>query len=317
MNARYKAMRVVLIFWTLFIGLGAVLGSTCMFIDPGGKLLQMDGLLPYFRVLPFSETLFTDYTFSGIALLAVNGVTNLTAATLLFFKKKSGVVLGMTFGFTLMLWITIQFVIFPTNFLSVSYFIFGVLQFVTGYICFVGMKQSEFVEAEEQDFPSIGSDKSKLIVYFSRTGYTKRLALEAAAKSGAVVFEIVAKERIKGDAGFWWCGRYGMLKKSMPIENLNTLLSNYDEVTLYTPVWVLGISAPMRKFCEENAGKIKKVNYVFTHFMNSGFFNLAAKTDKILRARHGYVRSYRVRFGVAKEIKQKRNLKWVGLIIAG
>lgn len=60
-----------------------------MVIDPSGKLLQMDGLLLYFRVLPFSETLFTDYTFSGIALLAVNGVTNLTATTL-FFKKKSG-----------------------------------------------------------------------------------------------------------------------------------------------------------------------------------------------------------------------------------
>ncbi len=277
-----------------------------MVIAPGGKLLQMDGLLLYFRVLPFSETLFTDYTFSGIALLAVNGVTNLTATTL-FFKKKSGVVLGMAFGFTLMLWITIQFIIFPTNFLSVSYFIFGVSQFVTGYICFVGMKQSEFVEAEEQDFPLIGSDKSKLIVYFSRTGYTKRPALEAAAKSGAVVFGIAAKERIKGDAGFWWCGRYGMLKKGMPIENLNTLLSNYDEVTLCTQVWFFVISAPMREFCEEIAGKIKKVNYMFTHFMNSGFFNPAAKREKILGIKHGYVRSYRVRFGVAKEIKQKRN----------
>ena len=110
-----------MIFWTFFIGLGAEFGSTCMVIAPGGKLLQMDGLLLYFCVLPFSETLFTDYTFSGIALLAVNGVTNL-AATTLFFKKKSGVVLGMAFGFTLMLWITIQFIIFPTNFLSVSYF---------------------------------------------------------------------------------------------------------------------------------------------------------------------------------------------------
>lgn len=86
-------MRVVLIFWTFFIGLGAEFGSTCMVIDPSGKLLQMDGLLLYFRVLPFSETLFTDYTFSGIALLAVNGVTNLTATTL-FFKRNRGSFLG-------------------------------------------------------------------------------------------------------------------------------------------------------------------------------------------------------------------------------
>ena len=45
---RYNKTRKVLIFWCLFIGIGALYGSVCMLIDPTGKLLGMDQLLPYF-----------------------------------------------------------------------------------------------------------------------------------------------------------------------------------------------------------------------------------------------------------------------------
>ncbi|MGN1053532.1 MAG: hypothetical protein ACI4SH_09120, partial [Candidatus Scatosoma sp.] len=106
-NKRYVLSRRALIFWTLFIGTGALWGSLCMLIDPSGKILRMDGMLPYFQVLPFAETLFRDYVFSGIALLIVNGLTNLTAAFLLFRRKKAGEILGGAFGVTLMLWIVI------------------------------------------------------------------------------------------------------------------------------------------------------------------------------------------------------------------
>ena len=72
---RYKITKRFLVFWCLFVGIGAVWGSTCMLIDPTGKLLKMDLMLPYFQVLPFSDILFQNYTFSGIALLIVNGVS--------------------------------------------------------------------------------------------------------------------------------------------------------------------------------------------------------------------------------------------------
>ncbi len=50
------------------------------------KIMGMDAMLPYFRVLPFADILFTDF-FSGLALLIVNGLTNLAAA-LLSAKKR-------------------------------------------------------------------------------------------------------------------------------------------------------------------------------------------------------------------------------------
>ena len=140
---RYNTARKWLLFWTLFIGIGAVAGGLSMIIDPSGKALHMDGMLPFFQKLPFAEVLFQDFLFSGFALLIVNGLTNLAAAIMLLKRKKLGVILGGVFGITLMLWICIQFYMFPLNFMSLSYFIFGLCQAVTGYAAWVLLKRSE------------------------------------------------------------------------------------------------------------------------------------------------------------------------------
>ena len=113
-KSRYKPTRRALIFWTLFIGICAVAGAAGMFYDPSGK---------------------------AMALLTVNGISNLIAAFLLFKNKKSGIILGGIFGITLMLWICIQFYMFPMNFMSTTYFIFGFLQAVTGYAAWVFYEQ--------------------------------------------------------------------------------------------------------------------------------------------------------------------------------
>ena len=118
----------ILLFWTLFIGVGAVAGAAGMLLDPSGRALGMDAMLPYFQVLPFADVLFRDLTFSGWALLIVNGLTNLTAASLLLAKKNAGITLGGLFGVTLMPWIRIQFYMFPPNFMSTIYFMFGFAQ---------------------------------------------------------------------------------------------------------------------------------------------------------------------------------------------
>ncbi len=140
---RYDTARRWLIFWTLFIGVGAVAGGLSMILDPSGKTLRMDGMLPYFQVLPFAKTLFQDFLFSGFALLIVNGLTSLTAAVLLLKRKRLGVILGGVFGVTLMLWICIQFYMFPLNFMSTAYFIFGLCQALTGYVAWRRLRQAE------------------------------------------------------------------------------------------------------------------------------------------------------------------------------
>ena len=51
-HSRFQTARELLIFWTFFIGLSAVAGAAAMLIDPSGRALGMDAMLPFFQVLP-------------------------------------------------------------------------------------------------------------------------------------------------------------------------------------------------------------------------------------------------------------------------
>lgn len=302
---RYKITKRCLIFWCLLIGIGAVYGSFCMFIDPTGKLLKMDTMLLNFQILPFSNILFQNYIFSGIALLIVNGISNLIAAYLLIKNKKSGIILGAIFGFTLMLWITIQFIIFPFNILSTTYFIFGIIQLITGYMTYVFYKQGQF-KINLADYKNVGRNSDILVVYFSRMGYTKKIAYEEANKTGANIIEIKAKEKIDNTSGFWWCGRYGMHKWNMPIENINVDLKSYKTIIIVSPIWVFSVSAPIREFCYKYCKNIKNVQYIFIHFMNASFKNVANEVDEILHNKREKFTSVCVRFG---KVKFEREIK--------
>lgn len=279
--SRYRPARRMLLFWTIFIGIGAVAGSSAMLIDPSGGLMGMDAMLPYFQKLPFAEKVFQDFVFSGISLLIVNGISNLTAAALLIANKRIGAVLGGVFGITLMLWICIQFYMFPLNFMSTAYFIFGFIQAITGYMTVVFYDQEHFT-VSESDYPNIGSDPTKLVVYFSRMGYTKKRALEAADRTGAEIYEVRAAERTSGTLGFWWCGRYGMHRWAMPIEDIGVQLEKYDHVTVCSPVWVFNLCAPMREFCKKASGRIRSADYILVHHQKSLYANAADEMDRLL-----------------------------------
>lgn len=300
-KSRYTTAHKWLIFWTLFIGIGAVAGALAMLIDPSGTAMGMDAMLPYFQVLPFAKILFRDFTFSGWALLMVNGLTNLTAAGLLLAKKRLGVILGGVFGVTLMLWICIQFYMFPPNFMSSAYFVFGLAQAITGYAAWVFQKQEAFT-VNEGDYINIGTDKTKLVVYFSRMGYVKKVALEAANRTGADICEIKATERTSGTLGFWQCGRFAMHRSDMPIEPVAANLEKYDSVTICSPIWAFSLAAPIRSFCRLSSGKIKQADYIFVHHTNGNYENAAREADRLLDLKHGKLINVRCRKGSFKQL---------------
>ena len=296
MKSRYQTARRILIFWTLFIGIGAVAGAAAMLLDPSGKSMGMDAMLPYFQVLPFANRVFQDFVFSGWALLIVNGLTNLTAAGLLLAKKPSGDVLGGIFGVTLMLWILIQFVIFPFNFMSTAYFLFGLAQALTGYAAWV-FRQQESFRADRADYPNIGTNPRRVVVFFSRMGYARKLAYEEANRTGAAVYEVRSTERTAGTLGFWWCGRYGIHRWAMPIERISIDLTAYEHVTICTPIWVFALAAPMRAFCRQSAGKIQSADYILVHHQNARYESVADELDAILGITRTSLRSIRCRMG--------------------
>ena len=301
-HSRYKIARRWLLFWTLFIGLGAVAGALGMLLDPSGRALGMDAMLPYFQVLPFADVVFQDFTFSGWALLIVNGLTNLTAAELLLARKRAGVILGGVFGGTLMLWICIQFYMFPPNFMSTIYFFFGLAQAATGWAAWVFWQQESF-QVDITQYPHIGTNPDRLVVFFSRMGYVRRIAYETAERTGAAVYEIRAAERTEGTLGFWWCGRYGMHHWDMPIEPVTADLTAYAHVTVCAPIWVFALAAPVRTFCRAAAGKIREADYILVHHQNSRYENAAAEMDRLLGLHHTPFTTLRCREGHYKEIK--------------
>jgi len=58
-----KRLRYISIFWSLFIGIGALGGSTMMFIEPTGKIWKMYMLLPDMQKLPFPDIFFQNFIF--------------------------------------------------------------------------------------------------------------------------------------------------------------------------------------------------------------------------------------------------------------
>lgn len=104
------------------------------------------------------------------------------------------------------------------------------------------------------------------VVYFSRKGYVRALALEEARKRDADVLEISTSEPTKGVGGFWWCGRFGMLRRLMPLLPYDTDVSAYEKILVFTPIWVFGACAPVRAFLSENKGRFRALEYTLVHF---------------------------------------------------
>lgn len=199
-------------------------------------------------------------------------------------------------GVTLMLWIGVQFYVFPPNFMSTIYFVFGAAQAATGYAAWVFRKQESF-HVDIADYPNIGTNPKRLVVFSSRMGYARKLAYEEASRTGATVYEVKSTERTEGTLGFWWCGRYGMCRWAMPIEPVRVDLTAYDHVTIVSAIWVFALSAMMRSFCLQAAGKVREADYILVHHTRGLYANAAREMDALLGVRHTRLRSVECKMG--------------------
>lgn len=175
-------------------GIGAVGGALSCCWTSAAIPWALDAMLPGFQVLPLVEILFQDFTFSGWALLTVNGPTNLTAALLL--RHPLADILGGVFSVTLMLWIGIRF---PLNFMSAACFVFGQLQAITGYMAWIFRRQESFRVSEAD--PNLGRDPKHFVVCFSRVDYTKKTALEEADRPVACFRQLRLGSEQRGPGG--------------------------------------------------------------------------------------------------------------------
>jgi flavodoxin len=103
-----------------------------------------------------------------------------------------------------------------------------------------------------------------LIVFYSLTGTTRRVAEALAAELGAEVEEIRCRKYRPGFFGFWRAG-YASWKSKIPeIEPPKHKPSDYDLVVVGGPVWAWNACTPVRAYLMREAARLPAVAFFVT-----------------------------------------------------
>ena len=101
-----------------------------------------------------------------------------------------------------------------------------------------------------------------LVVYYSRTGTTKKVGEEIARKLKADVEQIEDVKDRSGPLGWLRSGKEGMKKILAEIKPIKKDPAKYDLTIIGTPIWAANPSSPVRTYMSNN--KFKKVAYFMT-----------------------------------------------------
>jgi flavodoxin len=103
-----------------------------------------------------------------------------------------------------------------------------------------------------------------LIVFYSRTGTTKRVAEALQKKLGCDIEEIVDKKKRLGPIGYMLAGRDVIKKSNTKISETKYNPDNYDLVIIGTPVWMGTMAVAIKTYLEMNKDKLKNVAFFST-----------------------------------------------------
>ncbi|MBR9705449.1 hypothetical protein GOV14_00275 [Candidatus Pacearchaeota archaeon] len=103
--------------------------------------------------------------------------------------------------------------------------------------------------------------KKILVVFYSRTGNTKKVARIISKQLGAELSEITPLTNYHGGVGFLKAFLSGMFHRSPKIKHYK-MPTNYDLVIIGTPKWPGGVSSPIRTFLKNE--KFRRVAFFCT-----------------------------------------------------
>lgn len=119
-------MRNFLLLLLLFSGISASISGILLILSPDGELIKLPSYL-------IEGTIFKNYLIPGLILALMVGVTNLTAFTFLFVRRKNGWKWSLGAGVILTGWILAQMIIIrQSNWLHMIYLGIGLcILFIT------------------------------------------------------------------------------------------------------------------------------------------------------------------------------------------
>lgn len=111
-----------------------------------------------------------------------------------------------------------------------------------------------------------------LVIFYSRTDVTRKIAEELAQKLNADLEEIKDTQNRSGIFGWIKSGYQANRKKLTTLEPVKNDPEQYDLVLIGTPVWAGKMSVPVRTYLHQNRDKIK-ATALFCTISSSGMEN--------------------------------------------
>lgn len=100
-----------------------------------------------------------------------------------------------------------------------------------------------------------------LVVYYSRTGNTKKVATAIANGFKCDIEEIKDTKNRSGIWGWLMSGRDASKKLLTNIKDVEKDLDSYDIVIIGGPIWAWNLSAPVRTFLSKYAHQIRSAAF--------------------------------------------------------
>ena len=107
-------------------------------------------------------------------------------------------------------------------------------------------------------------DKKVLVVHYSRSGTTRKLAEAIASVLNCDIEEIRDTTDRSGLFGWLRAGRDAFFKKLTVLEDVRTDPGGYDLVVIGTPVWAGSMSCATRTYISQFKGRLKEVVFFAT-----------------------------------------------------
>ena len=98
-----------------------------------------------------------------------------------------------------------------------------------------------------------------LVVFYTRTGTSWKVAQEIAKSINADLEELIDLENRRGIIGFIKSGIDAIRKKRASLKQTEKDPSAYDLVILGTPVWGSNLSTPLRTYIDDNKNLLKNI----------------------------------------------------------
>jgi flavodoxin len=123
-----------------------------------------------------------------------------------------------------------------------------------------------------------------LVVFFSRTGTTRRLAEHIARATGAELEELKESRSRSGVWGWIRSGYEGTYRHSAETLPLQRYLRDYDLVFIGSPTWNGALASPVRGFLERYATELTNVA-LFATCQGKGASEVVAEMAALLQKR--------------------------------